>query len=379
MRKILMVAALALGLIIGQSAPAEAELIYTGVQEESTYQGKKVLLRHYIDTEGIIENKYSFSVDVVDEVVGYNVYQSPLPFEFAYKNGEWRRVISESYDREIKNLDAAVWNTAAPYVEKIKAKVIARVNKQAAPILNVDTSELIATADAKYKAKDYTAARQLFAQAVTQNPNDYHAHDLYARSIYRDKADKNKDYGKIASEIQTAVNLAPDNDAKADCLMFLSKVYQKLGMSNLFNTNNNTNYMALANQCQNMAQQLRAGATATSIIVPKPETSFSQETFVGYINKRKAFLLPSTVQFTGSKVSPDLMSGQVKVIDADDNAKTMTFYFKYVNGPYYWSLKKDAPDSQWYEVGTGGGDSRTNKAISSLCRQVWQICLEGAR
>lgn len=379
MKKFFVAAALALGLIIGQFAQVEAELIYTGVQEEGSYQGKKVLLRHHIDTNGIIENKYSFSVDVVDEVVGYNAYLSPLPFEFAYKNGEWRRVISESYDREIKNLDAAVWNTAAPYVEKIKAKVIARVNKQAAPIANVDTSELIAMADAKYKAKDYTAARQLFAQAVTQNPNDYHAHDLYARSIYRDKADKNKDYGQIASEIQTAVNLAPDNDAKADCLMFMSKVYQKLGMNNLFNTNNTTNYMALANQCQSMAQQLRAGATATSIIVPKPETSSSQETFVGYINKKKAFLLPDTVQFTGSKVSPDLMSGQVKIFDADDNAKTMTFYFKYVNGPYYWSLKKDAPDSQWYEVGTGGGDSRTNKAISSLCQQVWQICLEGAR
>ena len=83
MKKFFVAAALALGLFIGQSAPAEAELIYTGVQEESTFQGKKVLLRHYIDTEGIIENKYSFSVDVVDEVVGYNVYQSPLLFEFA--------------------------------------------------------------------------------------------------------------------------------------------------------------------------------------------------------------------------------------------------------------------------------------------------------
>lgn len=378
MKKFLMAALLAFAVIIGQSALAEAELIYTGVQEESTYQGKKVLLRHHIDADGIIENKYSFSVDVVDEVVGYNVYLSPIPFDFIYKNGEWRRAISDSFDREIKNLDAAVWNIAAPYVEKIKAKIIARVNKQAAPISNVDNSELIAMADAKYKAKDYTAARQLFAQAVTQNPNDYHAQDLYARSIYRDKADKNKDYDKIASEIQTAVNLAPDNDAKADCLMFLSKVYQKLGMNNLFNTNNPTNYMALSNQCQSMAQQLRAGATATSIIVPKPATSSSQEIFVGHIDKKKAFLLPNTVQFTGSKVSPDFISGQVKVVDADDNAKTMTFYFKYVNGPYYWSLKKDATDSQWRSLNEGG-DHRTNSAISNLCMNMRQICLEGAR
>ncbi len=380
MKKFFVAILLAFALFIGQSAPAEAELIYTGVQEEGTYQGKRVLLKYYIDTNGIIENKYSFSVDVVSEVVGYNVYQSPVPFEFTYKNGEWRRVISSSYDAEIKNFDAAVWNTAAPYVEKIKAKVIARVNKQAAPVSNVDTSELIAMADAKYKVKDYTAARQLFAQAVTQNPNDYHAHDLYARSIYRDKADKNKDYGKIASEIETAVNLAPNNEAKADCLMFLSKVYQKLGMNNLLNTNNTTNYMALANQCQNMAQQLRAGATATSITVPKPaETSSSEEIFVGYINKQKAFLLPNTVQFTGSKISPDLISGQVKIVDADDNAKTLTFYFKYASGPYNWSVKKDAPDSQWYAVGKGGGDHRTNSAISNLCLNMRQLCLEGAR
>lgn len=375
------IAAAALAFSLFQSPLAEAELIYTGVQEESTYQGKRVLLKHYIDTDGIIENKYSFSVDVVSEVVGYNVYQGAVPFDFVYKNGEWRRAISNSYDAEIKNFDAAVWNAAAPYVEKIKAKIIARVQKQAAPISNVDTSELIAQGDAKYKAKDYTAARQLFAQAVAQNPNDYHAHDLYARSIYRDKADKNKDYVKIAEEIELAVNLAPDNDAKADCLMFLSKVYQNLGMNNLFNTNNKTDYAALSNKCQSMAQQLRAGAQASNISVPKPAgtASSSQEIFVGYINKQKAFLLPNTVQFTGSKVSPDFISAQVKIVDADDNSKTLTFYFKYVDGPYHWSLKKDAPDSQWYKNGTGGGDSRTNKAITSLCTNARQICLEGAR
>ncbi|MBO4401921.1 MAG: hypothetical protein J5809_08770 [Selenomonadaceae bacterium] len=384
MKKFLAAAVLAFSLF--QSPMAEAELIYTGVQEESMYQGKRVLLKHYIDTNGIIENKYSFSVDVVSEVVGLNVYQGAVPFDFVYKNGEWRRAISNSYDREIKNFDAAVWNAAAPYVEKIKAKIIARVNKQAAPVSNVsnvDTSELIAQADAKYKAKDYTAARQLFAQAVAQNPNDYHAHDLYARSIYRDKADKNKDYGKIAAEIETAVNLAPNNEAKADCLMFLSKVYQNLGMKDLFNANKKIDYVAMSNQCQKMAQQLRAGAKASNISVPKPAASSaassSQEIFVGYIDKKQAFLLPNTVKFTGSKISPDLISGQVKIVDADDNAKTLTFYFKYASGPYNWSLKKDAPDSQWYKVGTGGGDSRTNKAISALCTNMRQICLEGVR
>lgn len=380
MKKVLAAAALAGALIFGQAPQAEAELIYTGVQEESTYQGKRVLLKYHIDTDGIIENKYSFSVDVVDEVVGLNVYRSVIPFDFVYKNGEWRRAISDSYDVEIKNLDAAVWNAAAPYVEKIKAKIIARINKQAAPVSNVDISELIAQADAKYKAKDYTAARQLFAQAVAQNPNDYHAHDLYARSIYRDKADKDKDYGKIAAEIETAVNLAPNNDAKADCLMFLSKVYQNLGMKNLFNTNNNTDYAKMSNQCQNMAQQLRAGATASKITVPKPAgTTSSQEIFVGYINKQRAFLLPNSVQFTGSKVSPNFISAQVKIVDADDNSKTLTFYFKYADGPYKWSLNKDAPDSQWYKNGTGGGDRRTNSAIADLCTNARQICLEGTR
>ena len=80
LKKFLTAAILAGALIFGQTA--EAELIYTGVQEESTYQGKRVLLRHYIDTDGIIENKFSFSVDVVSEVVGLNFYQEGVPFDF---------------------------------------------------------------------------------------------------------------------------------------------------------------------------------------------------------------------------------------------------------------------------------------------------------
>ena len=106
----------------------------------------------------------------------------------------------------------------------------------------------VTQADAKFKAKDYTAAKELFSQAIEKNPYDYHTHDLYARSMYREKS-KDKNYDLIISEMKTAINLAPDNKSKADCYGFLAKVYRKLAMDNLFNMDNKIDYTALAQEC----------------------------------------------------------------------------------------------------------------------------------
>ena len=114
----------------------------------------------------------------------------------------------------------------------------------------------VTQADAKFKAKDYTAAKELFSQAIEKNPYDYHTHDLYARSMYREKS-KDKNYDLIISEMKTAINLAPDNKSKADCYGFLAKVYRKLAMDNLFNMDNKIDYTALAQECDRKELALR--------------------------------------------------------------------------------------------------------------------------
>ena len=285
MKKFLTAAILAVSFLI--SAPqVEASFVYTGVQGTINYQGKNTLAKYYIDTDSVIDVKNGFSVDIVEELVGYEVRRYvPLSYVYVYKNGEWivKSVMSDkifnntntSLERKIgkwhnAELDTAIWNTVAPYAEKIKAKVIQRTQKNTNPQVQFDgdISQLIAEADAKYKAKDYNAARQLFEQAVSANPNDYHAHDLLARSLYREK-NKDKDYNRIVDEVQQAIDLAPDNQTKADILMFLSKVYTNLGMNNLFNINNKNNYSGMSLKCQDMAQKLRQTNSTAKVTVPR--------------------------------------------------------------------------------------------------------------
>ncbi|MBQ3726400.1 MAG: hypothetical protein IJR52_01300 [Selenomonadaceae bacterium] len=124
--------------------------------------------------------------------------------------------------------------------------------------LKEETSAIVTQADAKYKAKDYTAAKELFSQAIKKNPHDYHTHDLYARSMYREKS-KDKNFDLIISEMKTAIGLAPDNKSKADCYGFLAKVYRKLAMDNLFNMDNKIDYTALAQECDKKELALRRG------------------------------------------------------------------------------------------------------------------------
>ena len=396
MKKILMAAILAVSFFI--SAPqASAELIYTGVQGETQYQGKLAHEKIYVDTEGIIDVKNGFSVDIVREIVetGDRMYE-PISYVYLYKNGEWlvKPVMSDKIfnntntglERKIgtggsAQLETAIWNVAAPYAEKIKAKVIQRTKKNtfanSQVQFNGDISQIIAEADAKYKAKDYTAARQLFEQAVSKSPNDYHAHDLLARSLYREK-NKEKDYDRIIDEIQQAVDFAPDNEKKADCLMFLSKVYTKLGMNNLLNTNNTVDYSGMSVKCQDMAQKLRQTTSTAKVIVPRASSASggsSSEIFVGFIDKKRAFVLPSTVQYTGSHIQPDTMNVQVKIMDADDNVKQHTLYFKLNVAVYQWSVNQ----KDWRPLNKGVVDNRSNSAIVTILNYIWQNVLGGKR
>ena len=382
-------AILAAGLILISAPQAEAEHIYTGIQSPISYQGKVTLAKYYVDSDSVIDVKNGFSVDIVEELVEYGTRRyTPISYVYVYKNGEWlvKSVMSDKIfnntdtglERKIggsgsRELDTAIWKIITPYAEKVKAKVIQRTQKNTTAPVNFDgdISQLIAEADAKYKAKDYNAARQLFEQAVSANPNDYHAHDLLARSLYREK-NKDKDYNRIVDEVQQAIDLAPDNDKKADILMFLSKVYRSIGMDNLFNVNNKTDYSGMSLKCQDMAQKLRQTNSTAKVTVPRASSATgggsSQEVFVGFIDKKRAFILPATVQYTGSKVQPDTMNVQVKIMDADDNVKQNTIYFKLEGVLYQWSVNQ----KDWHPLKQGTSDPRSNSALVKIHNKAWQ-------
>lgn len=122
--------------------------------------------------------------------------------------------------------------------------------------LKQSAEPFVTQADAKFKAKDYTAAKELFSQAIEKNPYDYHTHDLYARSMYREKA-KDKNYDLILDEAKKALELATDNKAKADCCGFIAKVYRKLTMNNLFDSNKSNTYLNLGQKYLDMENQFR--------------------------------------------------------------------------------------------------------------------------
>ena len=83
---------------------------------------------------------------------------------------------------------------------------------------------------------------------------------MLAKSLYRDKTNKNKDYDEIIGEVITAMTFNQSDEELADYYAYLGKIYLKLGWKNLFNTENKIDYSGLSMQCTNMANQLRQKA-----------------------------------------------------------------------------------------------------------------------
>lgn len=305
MKKFLIAVMLVFGLIIGTSQAAEADdLVYTGYEKTSNepiyqytdkngrpyYEICRVTIRYYIVPSKIKESKWGhLDIAFVSQIVEFDI-QKEGASNYIYKDGQWWHsgVARVDMDGTFHNglypagtedeLDKAVWTTAQPYIQKIKADIERNKGNGSstnggtsssigAPIGNLpDATKLaelkaaaepfITQADAKFKAKDYTAAKELFSQAIEKNPYDYHAHDLYARALYREK-NKQKNYDLILDEAKKALELASDNAAKADICGFIAKVYRKLAMNNLGDTSKANAYLDMGQKYLDMETKYR--------------------------------------------------------------------------------------------------------------------------
>ena len=280
MKKILMAAILAVSFLISMPQ-VSAELVYAGYSKKATLYINDILrenvtFNYYIDTSRIegmsvgSDHVYGISVPLVAKAVEYNYQKDGGSESYIFRNGQWWSSGPAIVDRNgvfhdgnyhagTRNAeDKAIWQTVQPYCQDLKKSIENGMNTRAQKQEQTksEVAPLVEEADAKYKAKKYAEAKELFSQAVSKYPHDYHTHDLFARSMYHEKS-KDKDYDKIIAESKKAIELAPDNESKADCYSFLGKVYRKLAMNNLFNTDNKTDYVALGQHCVDMANKLR--------------------------------------------------------------------------------------------------------------------------
>lgn len=307
MKKFLLAAALIVGVVASQFVAmpqAAAELVYTGYEAQEVVvfpdenKWRKLTLRYYIVTDGIkgmnmfSDHDYGIEVPLVAKAVDYP-YQKETSHSYDYRNGQWlsaglpAKITSDGKFHDGSDypagsfdaLDKAVWETVQPYCQDLKKSIEANLGKGTGssssgstgsigtPIGNLpDAAKLaelkqaadpfVTQADAKFKAKDYTAAKELFSQAIEKNPYDYHSHDLYARALYREKS-KDKNYDLIIDEAKKALELATDNKAKADICGFIAKVYRKLTMNNLFDSSKSNTYLNLGQKYLDMENQFR--------------------------------------------------------------------------------------------------------------------------
>ena len=121
-----------------------------------------------------------------------------------------------------------------------------------------------------------------------------------------------------------------------------------------------------------MAQKLRQTNSNATVTVPRASSATgggsAQEILVGFIDKQRAFMLPATVQYTGSKVQPDTINVQVKIMDADGNVKQNTIYFKREVASYQWSVNQ----KDWHPLKQGTSDPRSNSALVKIHNKAWQ-------
>ena len=197
---------------------------------------------------------------------------------FHHTNIELQARMNINLTKQGNDIGVAVFNTVQKYrkkpsMEEIQRQIDVELNKRKqakADKLQKETQQENASADyvkqgdAKFKAKDYVTAKNLFLKAIEVNPNSHHSHYMLAKCYLKDK---NKDYDLILKEIDKALKTCTANQHKEDARVYWSNladyydleasVYQKLALKNMFNANNKVNYVVLANQCKVKSAKLR--------------------------------------------------------------------------------------------------------------------------
>lgn len=308
MKKILTAAILAVSFLI--AAPqASAELvnvpgtkyyIFTETIEYDpapTYLGKEIKNGYRISVVGIrninekfpngeyIKFKYIFRRST-DRTWSYRTNDTSQFPEPAWNDGEkvmspldgndrvllpmFNKVIEYIPDREeiksdLKNQDSVrvskirdIKASGEP-VPPVRVYILTEGEKAERAKLRANAESVVNQADEKFKAKDYSAAVQLFNQAIEINPKDGYTHYMLAKSLYREK-NKNKDYNKIIDEIKTAIAFYENDNDLADYYDYLGKVYLKLAGQNLFNMENKVDYSGYSRKCTEIAQNIRRSA-----------------------------------------------------------------------------------------------------------------------
>ena len=160
----------------------------------------------------------------------------------------------EAEKREAAERAARLKREAEERKAKLKAEMERRIR------IREESQPTIAQADAIFKTKNYTASAETYRQAISIDPYNGYTHYMLAKSLYRDKTNKNKDYDEIIGEVITAMTFNQSDEELADYYAYLGKFYNKLGWKNLFNSKNTIDYSGLSLQCTNMAVQLRQRA-----------------------------------------------------------------------------------------------------------------------
>ena len=306
MKKILMAAILAVSFLISVpqvsaelvNVPGTTYYIFTETIEYDPapkYLGKEIINGYNISVVGIrkinekfpngeyIKFKYIFKRSS-DKTWSYRTNDTSQFPEAAWYESEkniahledgvllsmLKKVIEYIPDREeimsdLKNQDAVraskirdIEASDEP-VPPVRVYILTEGEKAERAKLRANAESVVNQADEKFKAKDYSAAIQLFNQAIEINPKDGYTHYMLAKSLYREK-NKNKDYNKIIDEIKTAIAFYENNNDLADYYSYLGKVYLKLAGQNLFNLDNKIDYSGYSRKCTEIAQNIRQSA-----------------------------------------------------------------------------------------------------------------------
>ena len=334
MKKIFMATILIFGIVAGQILSAEAtangtwhlEFKCRNCDKVVTYEGMNESYRPGGASEGVCngpEGKEAFQK--------WGNTNAPI----SYKEGHlWEPILMKQYVASMEqwvdvfkiNLpDRAVREEQARKREaEYNAKQLAEKEKLQAYIQVLKTSAANAAdyesqANAKFKAKDYTAAKQLYVNAIETNPYESSYFLELAKCYMKDK-DKNYDLViyltnvAIDRQVERMENLTgastqsrPGRDVQEDKLKmaeyweYLSSIYNRMAMNNFFKSINKlTDYSRISQNSQIVANTYKNATNPNMPTQPLPGLIGSARVTGSYSNLKslRKMVLEGTLQTT---------------------------------------------------------------------------------